>query len=157
CAVLFSTTLLIYVYGYLYTWATSRYAFAGLTGFAAFSAYTLRRTALESIAGLRAVATRAAIRKYRNLGIVAAAFLISIVGHWELKIPAEFKVVAQNELAVRPETGGTVVELMVREGTRVSKGDVLARLRNFENQQDIAEIAGDLDAKKKELALLIAG
>ena len=36
-SIVFSTTLLIYVYSALYTWATSRFAFAGLVGFAMFS------------------------------------------------------------------------------------------------------------------------
>ncbi|HTD86943.1 MAG TPA: hypothetical protein VK850_10235, partial [Candidatus Binatia bacterium] len=53
-SIAFSTTLLIYVYSALYTWTTARFAFAGLVGFAMFSTYTLRRTAVESIAGLRA-------------------------------------------------------------------------------------------------------
>src|SRR5215471_4983120 len=59
-SITFSTTLLIYVYSTLYTWATSRFAFAGLVGFAMFSTYTLKRTAGEYFSGLRAVATRAA-------------------------------------------------------------------------------------------------
>src|SRR5436190_16721080 len=95
-SIAFSTTLLIYVYSALYTWTTSRFAFAGLVGFAMFSTYTLRRTAVESIAGLRAVATRVAVRKYRNAGIGLVAVLVAFAGHWELKIPAEFKVVARN-------------------------------------------------------------
>jgi len=156
-SMVFSTTLLIYVYSALYTWATSSFAFAGLVGFAMFSTYTLRRTAVESIAGLRAVATRAAFRKYRNLTILAGAVVIAFVGRWELKIPAEFKVFARNEIVVRTETEGIIVEMLVREGSRVSKGDVLARLRDFEKQQKISELAGNLEAKRSELALLRAG
>src|SRR5204863_3512827 len=76
-SIVFSTTLLIYVYSALYTWATSNFAFAGLVGFAMFSTFTLKRTAGESIAGLRAVVTRAAYRKMRNLGIAAAVVLIA--------------------------------------------------------------------------------
>ena len=76
-SIIFSTTFLVYVYSALYTWATSQFAFAGLVGFVMFSTYTLRRTAVESWAGLRALATRAAFRKYRNMGIAAAAVLIS--------------------------------------------------------------------------------
>src|SRR5437762_9557525 len=72
----FSTTLLIYVYTALYTWATSRFAFAGLVGFTMFSTYTLRRTAAEYFTGLRAVASRASTRRYRNAGIALAAILI---------------------------------------------------------------------------------
>src|SRR6266571_2245782 len=126
----FSTSLLMYVYSALYTWATSRFAFAGLAGFALFSTLTLRRTAVEHFAGLRAMATRAALRKYRNAGIAAAALLIAFAGHWELTIPAEFKVLARSEMAVRTETPGIIVEMLVREGSRVSKGDVVARLRD---------------------------
>jgi putative peptide zinc metalloprotease protein len=156
-SMIFSTTLLIYVYSTLYTWATSRFAFAGLVGFAMFSTYTLRRTALDSIAGLRAAITRAAYRRYRNLGIVAAVVVITFVGRWELKIPAEFKILARNEWVVRSETEGMIVDVLVREGSRVAKGDVLARLRDFEKQQRISELMGDLEAKRSELALLRAG
>src|SRR5262245_44927511 len=156
-SMIFSTTLLIYVYSTLYTWATSRFAFAGLVGFAMFSSYTLRRTAVDSIAGLRAVVARAAYRKYRNLGIAAAVVVIAFVGRWELKIPAEFKILARNEMVVRSETEGMIVDMLVREGSSVAKGDVLARLRDFDKQQRISELMGDLEAKRSELALLRAG
>jgi multidrug efflux pump subunit AcrA (membrane-fusion protein) len=156
-SIAFSTSLLIYVYSSLYRWSTSRFAFAGLVGFAMFSTYTLRRTAVESIAGLRAVAARAASRKIRNLAIFTAAVVISFVGRWELKIPAEFRVLPRSEIVVRTETEGIIVEMLVREGTRVAKGDVLARLRDFDKQQKISELMGDLEAKRSELALLRAG
>jgi HlyD family secretion protein len=156
-SIVFSTSLLIYVYTALYNWATARFAFAGLVGFAMFSTYTLRRTAVESLAGLRAVATRATFKKYRNGAIVLSALLVAFVGRWELKIPAEFKVVARNELTVRSETDGVIVEMLVHEGSRVLKGDVLARLRDFDKQQKISEFTGQLESKRSELALLRAG
>jgi putative peptide zinc metalloprotease protein len=156
-SIVFSTTLLIYVYSALYTWATAIFAFAGLVGFAMFSTYTLRRTAVESFAGLRAAFTRAAFRKWRNGGIALGALLIMFVGRWELKIPAEFKVVARNELTVRSETDGVIVEMLVHEGSRIQKGDILARLRDFDKQQRISELTGQLESKKSELALLRAG
>jgi putative peptide zinc metalloprotease protein len=156
-SLIFSATLLMYVYAALYTWSTSRWKFAGLLGFMMFSAVTLRKTAVESWSGLRAVATRAAYKKYRNFGIAAAVVLIAFVGHWELTIPTDFKVLARNESTVRTETEGVIVEVLVHEGSRVMKGDVLARLRDFEKQQQISEIAGDLESKRSELALLRAG
>src|SRR5438552_5559145 len=156
-SIVFSTTLLIYVYTALYTWATSRFAFAGLVGFTMFSTYTLRRTAAEYFTGLRAVASRASTRRYRNAGIALAAILIAVVGHWELNIPAEFKVLARNEMAVRTGTEGIIVEMLVHEGSRVQKGDVLARLRDFDKQQRISEPQGELESKRSELALLRAG
>ena len=156
-SIAFSTTLLIYVYAALYTWATARFAFAGLVGFAMFSTVTLRRTAGEYVSGVRALAARAAVRKYRNAGIGLAVVIALFAGHWELKIPAEFKILARSEQAVRSETAGTIVEVLVHEGSRVSKGDVLARLRDFDKQQRISELTGTLESKKSELALLRAG
>jgi len=153
----FSTTLLIAVYSALYTWATSTFAFAGMVAFAMFSTITLRRSASESISGLRAVFSRAAFRKGRNIGIAAVALIVMFVGHWELKIPADFKILARSEMTVRTETEGIIVEMLVHEGSRVAKGDVLARLRDFEKQQRISELAGTLEAKRSELALLQAG
>jgi multidrug resistance efflux pump len=156
-SIVFSTTFLVYVYAAMYTWATGQWAFAGFVGFMMFSTYTLRRTAVESMAGVRAVISRAAVRKYRNGGIVLAALLISFVGRWELKIPAKFKVLARSEMAVRPETSGTIVEVLVREGSQVAKGDLLARLRDFDKQQRISELRGDLAKRRSDLTLLRAG
>jgi len=156
-SIAFSTTLLIYVYAALYTWATARFAFAGLVGFAMFSTVTLRRTAGEYVSGVRALAARAAVRKYRNAGIGLAVVIVLFAGHWELKIPAEFKILARSEQAVRSETAGTIVEVLVHEGSRVSTGDVLARLRDFDKQQRISELTGTLKSRKSELALLRAG
>jgi putative peptide zinc metalloprotease protein len=156
-SIAFSTTLLIYVYAALYTWATARFAFAGLVGFAMFSTVTLRRTAGEYVSGMRALAARAAVRKYRNAGIGLAVVIALFAGRWELKIPAEFKILARSEQAVRSETVGTIVEVLVHEGSRVSKGDVLARLRDFDKQQRFSELTGTLESKKHELALLRAG
>jgi putative peptide zinc metalloprotease protein len=157
CSVVFSTTLLIYVYSTLFSWATNQFAFAGLVGFVMFSTYTLRRTAVESIAGLKAVAARATTRRIRNMAIFAAALLVSFVGRWELKIPAEFKVIAHSDMAIRTETGGTVVEVLVREGNRVAKGEVIAKLRDYGKQQQISDLTGALEERKNELALLRAG
>src|SRR6058998_1047288 len=92
----FSTTLLIYVYSALYAWSTSKFAFAGLVGFVMFSTITLRKTSVEYFAALRALAARAATRKYRNAGIAMVALVVMFAGHWELKVPAEFKVLARN-------------------------------------------------------------
>ncbi len=156
-SIAFSTTLLMYVYSALYTWATSQYAFAGLVGFVMFSTYTLRRTAVESISGIRAAVTHASFRRYRNAAILIAAIIVAYIGHWELKIPAEFKVIPRSEMTVRPETGGIIVELMVHEGSRVAKGEVLARLRDFEKQKKVSEVNGELEQKMSGLALLRAG
>jgi HlyD family secretion protein len=153
----FSTTLLIYVYTALYTWATTRFAFAGLVGFTMFSTITLRRTAGEYFTGLRALASRAAVRKIRNAGIAVAALVIMFVGRMGLRIPAEFRILAKSDLAVRSETAGTIVEMLVHEGSHVAKGEVLARLHDFDKQQRLSELSGNVESKKHELELLMAG
>jgi multidrug resistance efflux pump len=58
---------------------------------------------------------------------------------------------------VRSETEGIIIEMLVHEGSRVQKGDVLARLRDFDKQQRISQLNGDLASKRSELALLRAG
>jgi putative peptide zinc metalloprotease protein len=153
----FSTTLLIYVYTALYTWATTRFAFAGLVGFTMFSTITLRRTAGEYFTGLRALASRAAVRKIRNAGIAVAALVVMFVGHMGLRIPAEFRILAKSDMAVRSETAGTIVEMLVHEGSHVAKGEVLARLHDFDKQQRLSELSGNIESKKHELELLMAG
>src|SRR5688572_10512787 len=88
CAVIFSTTLLIAVYSQIFIWATDKWATAGLVGFAVFSTVTLRRTAIESMSGLKTMVSLVAVKKYRNSLIVLAALLLSVLVRWELKIPA---------------------------------------------------------------------
>ena len=63
---IFSSTLLIAVYSQIFTWATDNWATAGLVGFAVFSTVTLRRTAIESMSGLKAIVSQVAVKKFRN-------------------------------------------------------------------------------------------
>src|SRR5262245_24323886 len=73
CAVLFSSTLLVAVYSRIFHWATETWATAGLVGFGVFSAVTLRRTATESMSGLRTLISHVWARRIRNGLIVASA------------------------------------------------------------------------------------
>ena len=138
-------------------WATARFAFAGLVGFTMFSTITLRRTAGEYYTGLRAVASRTAVRKYRNAAIGLVAVVVVFAGHMGLRIPAEFRILARSDMAVRSETAGTVIEMLVREGSHVAKGEVLARLRDWDKEQRNSELKGNLESKRHELELLRAG
>ncbi len=157
CALVFSSTLLVGAYATIYTWATGNWATAGLVGFAVFSTLTLRRTAVESMSGLKTLVSHVAVKKYRNAFIVLAVLLISVLGHWELKIPADFKILPQNEFMVHAETSGVLTEIPVREGMYVHKGDLLARTRDFDKQTVSENTTGELQQKKSELDRLIAG
>ena len=66
-------------------------------------------------------------------------------------------MLAKSEMAVRTGTEGIIVEMLVREGSRVRKGDVLARLSDYDKQDKISELKGDLERKRSELAQLRAG
>ena len=111
----FSTLLLSFVYVNIYLLTTTYFAFAGLVGFLMFSGYTLKRTAAEPVAGVRSLVTRATLRKYRNLGIGAAAVLATFIVPWELKISADFRILPLQESIVRSETAGTVTKVLARK------------------------------------------
>ena len=78
---------------------------------------------------------------------------LNVIGAGYLKV----KVLAKSEMAVRTGTEGIIVEMLVREGSRVRKGDVLARLSDYDKQDKISELKGDLERKRSELAQLRAG
>jgi len=156
CAIIFSSTLLVLVYSRLYTWATSNWATAGLVGFAVFSTITLRRTAAESMSGLKALASHAARKRVRNAVIALVLFLISIFVFWELKIPAQFKILPKAEAIARAETSGVVTDVLAREGVRVHKDEVLARTRDYEKSNQLDRITGELNEARSKLARLKA-
>jgi multidrug efflux pump subunit AcrA (membrane-fusion protein) len=157
CAVIFSSTLLVLVYTRIFAWSTDNWATAGLVGFAVFSALTLRRTAVESISGLKAIASQVAVKRFRNALIVVAALLISIFVPWELKIRAPFKVIARSDYIVYVPTTGILEEVLVRQGVPVHKGDLLARMQDHAKRFEAEKIAGELDQQKNVLARLQAG
>jgi putative peptide zinc metalloprotease protein len=147
----------VIVYSRIYTWATGNWATAGLVGFSAFAIITLRRTAVESMSGLKTLVSYVAVRKYRNAFIVLLALLVSILGHWELKVTAKFRTLARNEFTVYAGTTGVLTEVLVRENTHVKKGELLARMADFDKQSDAERISGDLAQKKTSLERLRAG
>jgi multidrug efflux pump subunit AcrA (membrane-fusion protein) len=92
-----------------------------------------------------------------TLAVFGILLLVSIFGRWELNIPATFQLVAENEAWARAETDGVVTEVLVREGDRVRKNDVLARTRDFAKQTEIEKTAGELQQKQSALDRLLAG
>jgi HlyD family secretion protein len=112
---------------------------------------------VESISGLKTLVSHVAVRKYRNATIAVLALLISIVGHWELKVRADFRILAQSDVTVYAGTSGTLTEVVAREGVRVRKGDLLARMDDYEKRSEANRIAGELEQKTNVLARLKAG
>jgi multidrug efflux pump subunit AcrA (membrane-fusion protein) len=48
-----------------------------------------------------------------------------------------------------------IVEILVQEGSRVAKGDVLARLRDFQKDERISELNGELAKNRNALKVLV--
>ena len=156
CAVLFSSTLLVAVYSRIYMWATDNWATAGLVGFAMFSTVTLRRTAVESMSGLKTLVSHVAAKRIRNGLILVTALLISILVPWELKIGASFTILPNGDSQVRALTAGTLTEVLARENVPVKKGELLARMQDFEKESAAARIAGELEQQRRTLEKLQA-
>jgi multidrug efflux pump subunit AcrA (membrane-fusion protein) len=157
CAVIFSSTLLVAVYSRIFAWSTDHWATAGLVGFAVFSTITLRRTAVESLSGIKTIMSQVAVKRFRNSLIVAAALLISIFVPWELKIRAPFKVIAKNDSIVYAPTTGIIEKVFVRQGVFVHNGDLLFRMQDYTKRFEAEKISGELEQKKIVLARLQAG
>lgn len=153
----FSTTLLWYVYSALYTWATTTYALAGLVVFGIFANFTLRKALIEPMESVKALAGRPSIKRYRTLAIIFVLLILSFFVRWELKIPAHFKIVAQEELVVRAGTDGVLTEILVQEGDRVHKGQVVARQVDFDKQDKLRDTYGYLQEQKHALEDLRKG
>ena len=149
--------LLSLIYANIYILLTYYFAFAGLVGFLVFAHFTMNKTASEPVAGIKSMISRATLKKYRNLGIGLALVLISILFHWELKITADLRVLPRQESIVRSETAGTIAEVLVREGSQVKKGDVVARLYDFDKERTLSAIKGELGQQRAALALLRVG
>ncbi len=122
-----------------------------------FAGFTIKRTATEPVAAAKAVGTRVALRKYRNLGIAGVLLLVTIFFPWTLKIRADFTILPNEVRVVRSQTEGTVREIMVSEDDHVNEGELIAVLYDFGNERNLSLIDGELAQKRAELDLLEKG
>ena len=75
------------------------------------------------------------LRRYRRVGALLAVAFVAGLGVWSATAPLSSAVVAIGRLEVegsikkvQHETGGTITEIRVAEGSRVNAGDLLIRL-----------------------------
>jgi multidrug efflux pump subunit AcrA (membrane-fusion protein) len=153
----FSISLLVYVYSSLYTWATSKYALTGLVVFCMFANITLRKALIEPIEGVKAVAARASVKRYRNIAILAVALILTIFVPWELKVSAPFKILPSEESIVTAPTQGRVIDIKVKEGDIVHKGQLLARVSDFERNDLAKHYLGELQTAREQLNVMRSG
>jgi multidrug efflux pump subunit AcrA (membrane-fusion protein) len=108
------------------------------------------------MSGLKALASHAARKRVRNAVIALVLVSISIFVYWELKIPAQFKILPKAEAIARAETSGVVTDVLAREGVRVHKDEVLARTRDYDKSNQLDRITGELNEAKSKLERLKA-
>src|SRR6185295_8228356 len=122
-----------------------------------FANFTLRKALVEPVEGVKAVTTRASLKRYRNGAIALAVLILTFFVPWELKIPAKFKIVPLDERSVNARTEGYVVKILVQEDSKVHKGDTLAIMAEFEKGEKSLDYLGQLNEKRSELAGLRKG
>jgi HlyD family secretion protein len=122
-----------------------------------FANITLRKALVEPIEGVKAVAARASVKRFRNVAILATALILTVVVPWELKVSAPFKILPSDESIVRAETQGVVIEVRVKQGDAVHKGDLLARISDFERNDLAANYFGELQTAKRQLETMRNG
>jgi putative peptide zinc metalloprotease protein len=96
-------------------------------------------------------------RKGIRLLIVAAVLVAIGLIPWELKVSGDFTINAEKRAAVSGRVDGTLRSILVDEGSRIARGDVLAELVNLDLSNDYEDTRGELESKKASLELLRAG
>lgn len=96
--------------------------------------------------------------------VIAAAVLASLIVFgvalfvvpWEYRVDAKGRLMPIVQREVFAPWDGQVVELLVQGGERVTKGQLLARLRNDELSAELVKIESGLSEKRKLLSSLYA-
>ena len=91
---------------------------------------------------------------YALLLSLVVAVVVGSVLHIDVTVTAPAVLIPEGKaLSIQPEVGGTIVEVRVREGTRVARGDVLAVLESEKaGEQLFALSAASLKWKNAERA-----
>jgi putative peptide zinc metalloprotease protein len=91
-------------------------------------------------------------RMYTTLGILAALFAAVFLIPFPSRVYAPLEVQARNAASVYVEVEGILEKVFVEPGERVSKGQPLAQLRSVDVELAIADLEGERDAYKAQLA-----
>lgn len=109
------------------------------------------------------IANGRSVRATVLVGLAALALLVGVFGGWAAFTQISGAVVAGGRLVVDSEvkkvqhlTGGIVGQLLVREGDRVRRGDVLIRLDETVTRANLAILVKNLDMLAARRARLVA-
>jgi multidrug efflux pump subunit AcrA (membrane-fusion protein) len=101
-----------------------------------------------------------AVSRSPLLAVVAGAVVLvgcTLMVPWPVRVDVPFVLSPRQRSYLRAETDGLIAELAVREGDRVEKGQLIARLRDERLDRDLELNAAALEKARAELALLEAG
>jgi len=117
----------------------------------------LSREALEFAPGLLALQESPPSRMpravlYAITSLLGLALVWAAIGHLDIGASADGRLVPKTYLkVVQPADAGIVKEILVREGQRVSAGQVLLRLDAQDAQADTAKLRSDLSRRSLQL------
>lgn len=102
--------------------------------------------------------------KGRMVAATALALLLTAgIGGWAAQAKLAGAVISQGELVVTGETkqvqhvdGGTIVEIPVKVGSRVAKGDVVLRLDDTQMRIELSIVQSQIDQLKAMMVRLVA-
>lgn len=94
----------------------------------------------------------AALVAYQRSRAIAVATLPVVRGRAIEAVYATGSVEAENRVEVKAQVTGTIAELLVREGTKVKQGDLLARINNPTATFDLKRGNSDLTAASAQAA-----
>jgi putative peptide zinc metalloprotease protein len=156
---LFTICLVGFVFERLGTWAISEFRLWGALLVSTLFLMAVPIASKENVAASGKLVQSMAMRARRNpwLFLVPAALVIVALLPWELKVSADFTIVAMKRVSITPEVAGNLKKINVEQGSRVAADDVLAEIENLELANDYEETKGELASQAALLDLLKAG
>jgi putative peptide zinc metalloprotease protein len=91
------------------------------------------------------------VRLYITLALLAGAVASLFLVPLPMRVIAPFELQPYNVASVYVEVPGRLVELGVKAGQRVDKGDLIARLENLDLELSVAQLRGDQAALRTEI------
>ncbi|TMA78986.1 MAG: HlyD family efflux transporter periplasmic adaptor subunit, partial [Deltaproteobacteria bacterium] len=88
---------------------------------------------------------------------LAAAGLLLVVCHLGLSLSGEFKILPVEHVEVRTEVEGLIEHVAVDEGMEIAAGAPITQLSERDHRAALAKIAAEIDEKRAQLKLLLAG
>jgi multidrug resistance efflux pump len=96
-------------------------------------------------------------RPSRAMMALVAVIALLFVGRLELKVPGDVTVLPIHNADVRTEVDGIVEEIPVYEGQQVRKGDLIARLSDWDYRSELRKVEAEIQQKQAKLQILEAG